>query len=129
MIAFISLVILFVWLNFVLTQQIESTGRDIQVRTKQLGAQERRNETLLRQISEAGSGRELAQRAKSLGYRPVMPIYLTIDEPIIGEAEDASVTGGLFTSLTTEELEAQQFDPFWDLLGQQTNPARTEAAP
>jgi len=118
LIAFISLIILFLWLNFVLTQEIESMGREIQVKNQELRALERQNDALLRRISVAGSERNLAQRAKSLGYRPDMPVYLMIDEPIIGPSSDASQKDFL-ASLTDEERRAQQSDPLWALLGRQ----------
>lgn len=118
LIAFISLIILFLWLNFVLTQEIESMGREIQVKNQELRALERQNDALLRRISVAGSERNLAQRAKSLGYRPDMPVYLMIDEPIIGPSSDASQKDFL-ASLTDEERRAQQSDPLWALLSRQ----------
>lgn len=116
LVAFISLVILFLWLNFVLTQEIESMGREIQVRNQDLSALERQNEALLGEISVAGSERNLAQRAKSLGYGPDMPVYLTIHEPIIGPSSDALETD-FIASLTPEERRARQSDPLWALLG------------
>lgn len=118
LVAFISLVILFLWLNFVLAQEIESMGREIQVKNQELRALERQNEALLREISAAGSERNLAQRAKSLGYGPDMPVYLTIEEPIIGPYSDA-LAKGFVASLTPEERSARQSDPLWTLLGRQ----------
>lgn len=129
LIAFISLVILFLWLNFILTQEIESIGREIQVKTRELGALERQNDALLREISVAGSELNLAQRAKSLGYKPDMPVYLAVDEPIAGSIEDASDTGSFSASLTEEERQAQQFDPLWNLLDRQFDLSEKESAP
>jgi len=42
LVIFVALFILFLWLNFVLTQEIESIGREIQARTEELQAAERR---------------------------------------------------------------------------------------
>jgi hypothetical protein len=120
LVAFISLVILFLWLNFVLTQEIESMGREIQVKSEELRALERQNDALLREISLAGSERNLARRAESMGYGPDMPIYLNIDEPIIGPTNNASETEDFFASLTAEEQWVGQSDPLWDLLGRQS---------
>jgi hypothetical protein len=129
LVAFISLVILFLWLNFVLTQELEVMGREIQVRTEELRTLERQNHALLRQISVAGSERNLAQRAKSLGYRPGAPLYLSIDEPITGPTDDVLVMGDFFASLTAEERRAQQSDPLWALLGLQLGGAEDSLAP
>lgn len=119
LIAFISLVVLFLWLNFVLTQEIESMGREIQVRNEELRALERQHDALLREISVTGSERNLAQRANALGYRTDMPIYLMIDEPIMASTNDTSAAEEFFASLTAEERRAQQSDPVWALLGRQ----------
>ena len=129
LVAFISLVILFLWLNFVLTHELEMMGREIQVKTEELRTLERQNHALLRQISVAGSERDLAQRAKSLGYSPGAPLYLSIDEPIIGPTDDVSLMGDFFASLTAEERRAQQSDPLWALLGLQFGGAEDSPAP
>jgi cell division protein FtsB len=119
LVAFISLVILFLWLNFVLAQEIVSMGREIQEKNGELRALERQNDALLREISVAGSERNLAQRAKALGYRTDMPVYLTVDEPIIGSIGDDSAAEDFFASLTAEERRAEQSDPIWALLQRQ----------
>ena len=129
LVAFISLVILFLWLNFVLTHELEMMGREIQVKTEELRTLERQNHALLRQISVAGSERDLAQRAKYLGYSPGAPLYLSIDEPIIGPTDDVSLMGDFFASLTAEERRAQQSDPLWALLGLQFGGAEDSPAP
>lgn len=129
LVAFVSLVILFLWLNFVLTQEIESVGREIQVETEELRTLERQNQALLRQISVNGSERSLAQRAKSLGYRPAVPLYLSIDEPIIGPTDGVLAREDFFASLTAEERRVQQSDPLWALLGLQFGGAKESPAP
>jgi hypothetical protein len=129
LIAFISLVILFLWLNFVLTQEIESIGREIQVKREELRALERQNDALLREISVAGSERNLAQRAKALGYRPDVPVYLAVEEPIARSAEDAAQMGSLSSSLTAEERQTRQSDPLWSLLNRQFGHLEEERAP
>lgn len=129
LVAFITLVVLLLWLNFVQTQEIESTGREIQVRSEELRALDRQNHAVLREISEAGSEHNLAQRAKALGYRPESPIYLAIDEPIVGTANNSSELGDFLTSLTAEERQAQQTDPLWDLLDRQFGWSKEDLAP
>lgn len=129
LVAFISLVILLIWLNFVLTQETESIGREIQTKTEELRALERRNSALLREISEASSEQILAERAKALGYGPEMPVFLTVDEPIIETTGRFWETGGAFTSLTEEERQALSFDPLWDLLSRQFGLSGEESAP
>ncbi len=129
LVAFVSLVILLIWLNFVLTQETESIGREIQMKTEELRAVERRNGALLGEISEAGSERTLAERAEALGYGPDMPVFLTVDEPILETTGDAWDTGGAFASLTEEERQVLSFDPLWDLLNRQFGISGTESAP
>lgn len=129
LVAFVSLVILLIWLNFVLTQETESIGREIQMKTGELRAVERRNGALLGEISEAGSERTLAERAKALGYRPQMPVFLTVDEPIPETTGDDWETGGALASLTEKERQVLSFDPLWDLLNRQFGSSGTESAP
>jgi len=51
--AFVALFVLFLWLHFIVAQQIESVGRDIQVRTEELHKIERHIQDLQRQIAIA----------------------------------------------------------------------------
>jgi hypothetical protein len=129
LIAFVCLVILFFWLNFVLAQGIESIGREIQVKNEELRALERQNNDLMREVSVAGSEQSLAQRAKSLGYRVAAPVYLIVDEPLAVPKEDAGEIGSLSAALMGEERQAQQFNPLWDLLGRQFGFSQQEPAP
>lgn len=102
LIVFIVLFILFLWLNFVLAQEIESVGREIQVKTEELDVVERRHEALLKEISALGAQQEMAARASALGYRPQTPVYLAVPEPLVqasdndlaGSWESAAVLGG-----------------------------------
>lgn len=79
---FVALFVLFLWLHFIVAQQIESIGRDIQVGTQELQRIERHNQELQRQIAVAGSQKRLAIQAQNLGYQPQVPVYLRVDEPL-----------------------------------------------
>ncbi len=50
LIAFVAFFILFLWLHFALTQQIESIGREIQVKSEELRALERQHKAILKEI-------------------------------------------------------------------------------
>jgi cell division protein FtsB len=78
----VVLFILFLWLNFALTQEIESIGREIQEKTRELQAIERRQDSLLKEISETSSQLEMADKAWDLGYRPQTPVFLPVVEPL-----------------------------------------------
>jgi hypothetical protein len=103
LIAFAALFILLLWLNFVLTQEIESMGREIQVKTEELNAVERQHEALLREICEAGSEQKMATMATALGYRPQTPVYLAVTEPIVQASSDAVASGGQSAALSAVE--------------------------
>jgi cytoskeletal protein RodZ len=98
-VAFVALVILFLWLNFVLAQEIESIGREIQVRTEKLGTVERRHEALVKEISTTGSQQEMAARASALGYQPQTPVYLAVPEPIVQASSSAIAGSGQIAAL------------------------------
>lgn len=85
----VILIILFLWLNFVLTQQIESVGREIQEKAQELSVIERHKDALLSEISATASQQEMARRAWALNYRPQTPVYLSVTEPFV-RAYDAN---------------------------------------
>jgi cell division protein FtsB len=121
---FISLFILFLWLNFVLTQQIEALGRDIQVKTEQLQSLERRGDAYRQEISEKGSQRKLSERARLLGYQPQAPFFLPMSEPLAEPESEAPVPGWQSPTLATGEgIQTEQVRRLWLLLtGQSVNP-------
>lgn len=102
LVAFVALLILFLWLNFALTQQIESIGREIQVKTKELNRVERRHEALLKDICEVASEQEMATMATTLGYRPQTPVYVAVGEPFVQAPVNGFANGGQFGALLGE---------------------------
>jgi len=102
---FVALCVLFLWLNLVMAQQIESRGREIQVKTEELRAVERRQEALLKEISAAGSEQRMAEQAAALGYRPQAPIYLPVAHALAEPAGDQADSGGSFSGTSSGELD------------------------
>lgn len=90
--AMVALLILFQWMHFILAQGIESTGREIQVKTAELDKIERQNNELRRQISIAGSQERMAGRSSNLGYDVQRPVYLMVDEPLPPASESSRLT-------------------------------------
>lgn len=88
---FISLFILFLWMNFGLTQQIESIGRDIQAKTEDLQSLERRGDAYRQEISDKESQRNMSERARLLGYQPQAPFFLPMSEPLAEPESEAPV--------------------------------------
>ena len=129
-IVFVALFILFLWLDFIQTQQIESTGRDIQVKTEELGVLERQRDALLREISAAGSQQRMSDQAWALGYRPQTPIYLPVAQPLVqATGEAASNSWPLATPESAEGAMAETSSSLWDLLTQQFPNVELEAVP
>ena len=81
-IAFVVIIILFRWLHLIVSLQVASTNRQIQMSSAQLGQYDRENASLLCSIAQAASPRSLAARARELGYRPQAPAYVPANEPI-----------------------------------------------
>ena len=129
-IVFVALFILFLWLDFIQTQQIESTGRDIQVKTEELGVLERQRDALLREISAAGSQQRMSDQAWMLGYRPQIPIYLPVAQPLVqATGEATSNSWPLATPESAEGAMAETSSSLWDLLTQQFRNVELEAIP
>jgi len=74
--------ILFRWLHLIVSLQVASTNRQIQMSSAQLGQYDRENASLLCSIAQAASPRSLAARARELGYSPQAPAYVPSHEPI-----------------------------------------------
>lgn len=103
-IAFVAIVILFRWLHLIVSLQVASTDRQIQISTDQLAKCERANAALLYSIAEASSPRSLAQRSQDLGYGPQAPAYVVTHLPILPEGEGsiaAPPAEGILADLVT----------------------------
>jgi hypothetical protein len=119
---FVALFVLFLWLHFIVAQQIESIGRDIQVKTEELYRIERRSQDLQRQIAIAGSQDRLAIQAQSLGYQPQKPVYLRVEEPLPPDKTSIEGPGARMSSILfgfTSSLTGTS--PTWDPLTSQMN--------
>ena len=119
LVVFVALFILFLWLNFVLTQEIESIGREIQAKTEELRAIERRQSVLLKEISVLGSQERMAEQAWILGYRTQQPVYLSIAEPL-GQPSALASTG---------EWSGQRTESLWAVLAGQNGALASETIP
>lgn len=80
--AVVALLILTQWLHFLLSLEIESMGREIDVKTAELQRLQRENLATMRQITLLESQRRMADEAKAMGFRPQQPLYLTVERPI-----------------------------------------------
>jgi hypothetical protein len=95
---FVALFVLFLWLNFAMTQQIESTSREIQVKTDELRTIERQQKALLKEISTAGSEQRMAAQATTLGYRPQTPVYVAVAHALAQSTGDSMGNGDLYAA-------------------------------
>lgn len=116
LVAFVVLLILFLWLNFILTQELESIGREIQVKARELNRVERRHEALLKEICEVASEQEMANMATALGYQPQTPVYVAVETPLVQASGEAFASGGQFGA-SSGEGEVRQAVEASDLLG------------
>jgi hypothetical protein len=126
---FITLFILFLWLNFGLTQQIESIGRDIQAKTEELQALEQQADAYRQEISDIESQRKMSERARLLGYQPQAPFFLPMSEPLAEPESKAPVPGWQSTTLASSEgIQVQTADRLWLLLtGRSAKPGSATA--
>jgi hypothetical protein len=119
LIVLVCLIILFLALNFVWAQQIESIGREIQEQTEDLDAEKRQRNALLVEISETGSQRNLAMAAWKLGYRPQTPLYLPLGQPLIDPAGNSLTPGDLtVVGAGAEAVPDPMTGSLWDLMMQ-----------
>jgi hypothetical protein len=77
-----TFLILFAWLHLILSLQIASTGRQIQITKEKMEQIERDNLAIVRDIAAAESQKKMADRATALGYGPQAPLYLPLDQPL-----------------------------------------------
>jgi cell division protein FtsB len=129
LVIFIALFVLFLWFTFVLNQEIESIGRQIQERTDELRANERRREAILKEISASESQRDMSRRAEQLGYQPQVPIYLPVTKPLAGARRDGPAHGFLDMPTSGQEWPALGLETGWDLLVHQSDVYVGDTAP
>ena len=90
-IAFVAVIILFRWLHLIVSLQVASTDRQIQMGADVLGKYERANAALQRSIAEAASPRSLAFRAHQLGYQARTPAYVPSDQPLLPADSEGAI--------------------------------------
>lgn len=88
----VALVILFLWMQFIMALQIESTGRKIQTQTRELQKLERANDALRSQLAEVDSQANLSQRAFAMDYQVQSPVYIMLDEPLAAAQDNQSTS-------------------------------------
>ncbi len=130
LIVFVALFILFLWLNFISAEEIESLGRDIQEKTVELDALRRQQDALLRDISVAGSQQRMADQARALGYQPQTPIYLSVAQPIVLATDEATRSLRPWSAPENSEgVDVESSYLLWDLLAPQSETLELERAP
>jgi hypothetical protein len=92
-VVFVVLLILFFWLHFIMAQQIESVGREIQAAQQELDKIQRKNDMLKGQIVNASTQKSMAQRAREHNYQPQEPLYLSVDQPLPPSSQAWDETG------------------------------------
>jgi hypothetical protein len=127
---FISLFILFLWLNFVLTQQVEMIGRDIQVKSEELQSLQRQGDAYRQEISVKGSQWNMSEKARLLGYQPQAPVFLRMSEPLAEPVSEAPALAGQSSALASSEgMQVQTASRLWLLLTGQLLGPEIETAP
>jgi len=89
-----ALLILFAWLHLILTLQIASTGRQIQIATEELQKLKRDNAAVVRDTAVTESEEKMTERAAALAYGPQAPVYLLLGQ---SSATDGSALGSTDT--------------------------------
>lgn len=82
-----GLFILFLWLQFILAVEIESAGRQIEVKLREWERIERQNAALRQEIAVARSQQSLSERAVQLGYQYRPPLFLRLTQPLVSSQE------------------------------------------
>ncbi len=93
--AVIALLILSLWLHLFLALEIESMGRDIDVKTEELERLQRANLAMMNQITLLDSQRRMASEATAMGFGPQRPLYLAVDQPLASPASPVQVSSFL----------------------------------
>jgi hypothetical protein len=104
-------------MHFILAMEIETTGRQIQKRSEELRRISRENDALRREIAEAGSYRNLAERAEGLGFERQPPTYLILQDPLARPTVAATSEGTVLPTDSSTGIQpgflgdlAQRFD-------------------
>jgi hypothetical protein len=90
LIALVAIIIVFRWLNLIVSLQVAATANQILVSSDELAKIERANAALECSIAEASSPRNLAARAQRIGYGPRTPAYVSSDEPLLPASDGAA---------------------------------------
>lgn len=121
----IALLILFGWLRLLLTLEIASTERQIQIQTEELASIKRTNDSLRLKIAIAMSPERLAQVAKELGFNLYQPDYVQLNAPLSGQEGLAPVE-----QAASSETVLAQSNLLWDLaIGEFDTLLEAEAIP
>lgn len=123
LIAFVAIIILFRWMHLIVSLQVASTDRQIQIDQDRLAEVERANAALLCSIAEASSPRSFAERATDLGYGPQPPAYVLSDRLILSDAEGSSSPPLADRALLGSLMPAAQW------IGSDALPGEAQAAP
>jgi hypothetical protein len=104
----IILLMLFLWLHFIIAQDIEATGREIQVKTAELERVERAQLALRQKIAISSTQARMAERAERLGYHAQNPVYILVNRPLPPASRRAPAGGLLIDPGIRGELPADQ---------------------
>ena len=119
----IALFVLFLWLHFIIAQQIESLGREIQIQEEELGQIQRWNNELRIRIANAKSQENMVRRAMEMGYELQTPVYLLFNQPLIpGEGQSGSHHIRPSTTVNAGQVQALQDRSLWDMVARQSSP-------
>lgn len=127
-VTFVLLFVLFLWLNFVLMQQTESIGRDMQAKAEQLKSLQRQGDAYRQEIAIKASQLNMAERARLLGYQPQAPLFLPISEPLAEPVSEAPV-GQTTTLASGVDVRDSTANPLWLLLTGQLLGPESRTAP
>jgi hypothetical protein len=107
----IALLILFSWLRLILALEIATTGRQIQLRTRELEKIERDSQLIQLQIAEAMSPSNMARLNEERGFTPHAPVYVPVSvEALRSPSEGPAETAG------GEAPPASSSQSLWDLI-------------
>jgi hypothetical protein len=106
----IALLILFSWLRLILALQIASTGREIQLRSRELEKMERDSQAIQLKIAEAMSPPNLAKFSEEQGFTAHAPVYVPVsDEFLASPGKEPAISG-------RDAPPASESQSLWDTL-------------
>lgn len=106
---FVTLLILFLWMQFLVAQESESLGREIVETTQELERTERDNAALENAISELLSQEYMAGRAEVMGYVLQSPVYILFPEPLAPPADEQTELESSRSTVTSDEASRTLF--------------------